>query len=170
MAADVTASLDHGAIGDEVVVHAAVRAEPAAEHAPAYLVVGDLQVDHTVDVVALHEELGLPPVARKAVDDEAEVPVVLIEPLADHRLDEVVADQLAGVHGAAHLGAHFGVVLHMPAEDVADTDVHHVEVAAEHRALGSLAAALDAHNHVLVHVPSLSRRRRCAAAPRRAAR
>ena len=54
---------------------------------------------------------------------------MLVEPVADDRLDEVVADQLAGRHDPPHLGAELGVVLHVPAEDVADADVHEVEVA-----------------------------------------
>ena len=40
------------------------------------LLVGHLEVDHAVDVVALQEELGLADVAREPVDDEAVVPVV----------------------------------------------------------------------------------------------
>ncbi len=42
-------------------------------------------------------------------------------------------------------------LLHVPAEDVADRDVHQVEVGAEQLALGALAAALHPHDHVLPH-------------------
>src|SRR5579859_3815269 len=101
---------DLRAVGNQVVVHAAVRAQPAVEDPPADLAVGQVQLDHPVDVVTLQEELGLPAVARESVDDEAVVPVVLGEPVPDYRLDQVVADQFPGRHGAPHQCAHLGVV------------------------------------------------------------
>jgi hypothetical protein len=158
VAADVAAALDLRPVGDQVVVHLAVRAEAPAEHPAAHLVVRDLQVDDGVDVVALHEELGLPGVARETVDHEAEIPVVLLQPVAHHGLDRVVADELAGVHHAADLRAELRVVLNVPAEQVADADVHHVQLGAEQLALGALAAALHAHDHVLAHYAAPIRR------------
>src|SRR5215471_18044492 len=68
---------DLRAVGDQVVVHPAVTAQPAVEDPPADLAVGQVKLDDAVDVVALQEELGLPRVPREPVDDEAEVPVVL---------------------------------------------------------------------------------------------
>jgi hypothetical protein len=53
---------------DQVVVETALRAEPSRQHTPLDLLVGQEQVDHAVDVVALEEELGLGDVAREAVD------------------------------------------------------------------------------------------------------
>ena len=105
-------------------------AQPAGHHPAAHLAVGQLEVDDAIDVVALQEELGLPLVAREAVDDEAVVPVVLGEPVLHHALGEVVTDQLTGRHGAPHLRTELGVVLHVPPEDVPDGDVHKIEVAA----------------------------------------
>ena len=48
-------------------------------------------------------------------------------------------------------GRQLGVALDVPAEDVADADVHQVEVLREHLGLRALAAALHAHDDVLVH-------------------
>src|SRR6266699_616438 len=155
-AAHVTAPGLARAAGDQVVVHAAARAEPPGQHAPADLAVGEVEVDHPVDVVALEEELGLALVTREPVDDEAVVPVVLAQPLPDHALDEVVADQQAGRHRAPDLGAELGVVLHVPAEDVADGDMDEVEVGCQHPRLGPLAAALDPHDDVFAHQARLS--------------
>src|SRR5262249_3482691 len=47
-------------VGDQVVVHPAVAAQPAFEDPPADLAVGQVKLDDAVDVVALQEELGLP--------------------------------------------------------------------------------------------------------------
>src|SRR5580658_835104 len=145
-----------GGAVDQVVVEAAARAQPPGKHPAADLAVRQFQRDDPVDVVALQEELGLPPVPRKAVDDEAVVPVVIGQPAADHRLDQVVPDQLPRGHDPPDLGAHLGVVLHVPAEDVAHGDVHEVEVGGQQLALRAFSAALHAHDHVLAHGISLA--------------
>ena len=68
-------------------------------------------------------------------------------------------DESTSGHRAAHLGAQFGVLLHVPAEDVADADVDQVEVVGEQLGLGALAAALHAHDHVFPHVGHHASRR-----------
>src|SRR6516164_5642625 len=155
-AARVALARDLRAAVDQVVVDAAVGAHPAVEDPAADLGVGQVEHDNAVDVVAFQEELGLPAIAREPVDDEAEVPVVPSEPVPDHRLHQVVSDQFPGRHGAPDLGAHLGVVLHVPAEDVPHTDVHEVQVSGQQLALRALAAALYAHDHVFAHVNSLA--------------
>ena len=60
-----------------------------------HLLVGEVQVDHTVDVVALEEELRLASVAREPVDDEAVVPIVGGEAIPDGGFDEIVVDEVA---------------------------------------------------------------------------
>ena len=155
--ADVALAGHPRAAGDQVVVHAAARAQPPGEHPAADFAVGHVEVDDPVDVVALQEELCLPLVAREAVDDEAEVPVVLGEPRLHDPLHEIVTDQLAGHHGPPDLGAELSVVLHVPAEDIADADMHQVEIFGEHRGLGALAAALHAHDDVFAHDATLAR-------------
>src|SRR6266498_1476919 len=150
-AADITLAGHPWAAGEQVVVHAAARAKPPGEDPSADLAVGHVEVDDAVDVVALQEELGLPLVAREAVDDEPEVPVVLGELGLHDPFHQVVADQLAGRHDPPDLRAELGVMLHVPAEDVADTDVLQVEILAEHRGLGTLAAALHPHDDVFAH-------------------
>src|SRR5215831_11748180 len=167
-AADVADAFLRRAGGDEVVVQAAARAQPAGEHPPADLGVGQVQVDHAVDVVALQEELRLAAAAGEAVDDEPVVPVVLAEPLGGYRLRHVVADQFPRRHDPPDLSAELGVLLHVPAEDVADADVDQVQVHREYARLGTLAAALDTHDDVFAHTATLAQagiRRRVLAWP-----
>ncbi len=94
-AAHVALALFPGAL-DQVVVHAAARAQAAGQDAAADLGVGQVEVDDRVDVVALEEELRLAGVAGKPVDDEPVVPVVLGQPLRGHLLGQIVADELTG--------------------------------------------------------------------------
>ena len=77
----------------------------------------------------------------------------------DHGRDQVVGDKLAAGHAAPDLGAQLGVVLDVPAEDVADTDVFQLKGFGQELGLGALAAALDAHDDVLAHpAPAFMRR------------
>jgi hypothetical protein len=52
---------------------------------------------------------------------------VVVQPPPDHLLDQVVRDQLTGGDDPSDLGAELGMVLDVPAEDVADADVLEVE-------------------------------------------
>ena len=150
---------------DQVVVEPAPRAQPAAEDPAFDLGVGELEVDDAVDVVGLQEELGLAGVSGEAVDDEPVVPVVERQAVPHHRLDELVVDELAGGDDAPDVGAKLGVVLHVPAEDVADADVDEVVGLGEQLRLRALATALNAQDHKLAHRVSVSR---IACAPGRA--
>src|SRR5215208_5120047 len=151
-AAAHVADAGHGRpVGDEVVVDPALRAQPPAEDAFLDHLVGDLEQDDRVQVVALQKEPGLGLVAGEAVDDEAIVPVVLVQAPVDHGLDQVVGDQFAGGHAAPDLGAQLGVVLDVPAEDVADADVFQGKGFGQELGLGAFPAALDAHDDVLAH-------------------
>jgi hypothetical protein len=76
---------------------------------------------------------------------------VLVQPPPDHLLDQVVTHQLPAGHAPPYLSAKFGVVLDVPAEDVADADVLQVEGVGQQFGLGTLAAALHAHDDVLTH-------------------
>jgi hypothetical protein len=69
---------------------------------------------------------------------------VLAQAPVDHGLDQVAGVQFAGGHAAADLGAQRGVVLEVPAEDVADTGVFQLEGVGQQPGLGVFAAALDA--------------------------
>src|SRR5256714_12926951 len=71
-------------------------------------------------------------------------------------LPMVVHRHIAGRHDPADLGAQLGVPLHVPAEDVDDADVHQVKVLGREGGLGTLAAALDSHDHVLSHVRTMT--------------
>jgi hypothetical protein len=70
-----------------------VPAQPPAQDAVRDHLVGYTDLDHRFDVVALQEELGLRVVTREAVEDEAVVPVVLVEAGLDHLLDDFIGDQ-----------------------------------------------------------------------------
>jgi hypothetical protein len=155
-AAHVTHARHRRAVGDEVVVQAAARAEATAEDALLHHPVGNVEDDHRVEVVGLQEEPGLRLVAGEAVDDEAEVPVVLAQAPVHHGRDQVVRHQLARGHAAPDLRAELGVVLDVPAEDVADADVLEIQGVGEQLGLGALPAALDAHDDVLAHPPTTS--------------
>ena len=76
---------------------------------------------------------------------------MLVEPLPHDALDEVVTDQQARCHRPPDLGADLRVVLHIPPEDVPDSDMHEVEVLGEHLGVSSLTAALDAHDDIFPH-------------------
>ena len=142
---------------DQVIVQTAFAAQPAIQHAVEDHGVIHVELDHRVDVVALQEEFGLPAVARKTVEDEAKVPIVLVEPTADDLFDDVVRHQFAGSREPSNAGAQLGVALEVPTEDVADTDVNQVEILGQQFCLGSFAAALDTHDDELIH-PTLDKR------------
>src|SRR5580692_3408719 len=154
------------AVVDQAVVHPAARAQPPGEHPARHLAVGQVEMDDPVDVVALQEELRLALVAREAVDDEAVVPVVLAEPLFHDTFDEVVADQQSRRHRAPDLRAELGVMLHVPPEDIPDSDVLEVEALGEHFRVSPLAAALDAHDDVFPHAATFARNRAAGSWPR----
>src|SRR5207302_7153850 len=113
-----------------------------------------MQIDHAVDVVALKEELCLAGIAREPIDNEAEIPIVLVKAAPHHGFNEVVANEVAGRHDALHLGTKLGAMLHVPPEDIADADVLEIQILCEQFRLGSLATALDPHDHVLTHAVS----------------
>ena len=158
-AAGVAPALVGRAVVNQAVVHPAARAQPPGEHPARDLAVGQVEVDHPVDVVALQEELRLPLVAREAVDDEAVVPVVLPEPYPHDSLDEVVADQQSRCHRAPDLRAELRMMLDVPPEDVPDRDVLEIELLGEQFCVSSLAAALDAHDDVFPHTVTFARNR-----------
>ena len=64
--AGVAHVVDLGPRRHEVVVEATALAEPAGQDSPVDLLVGKLQHDHAVEVVALEEELRLAGVARES--------------------------------------------------------------------------------------------------------
>src|SRR5262245_28544864 len=80
-AADVADGSVRGAVVNQVVVEAAARAEPSAQHALDGRLGRQPDLDHGVDVERLEEEERLLLAAREAVQDEAVVPVVLREPV-----------------------------------------------------------------------------------------
>ena len=72
-------------------------------------------------------------------------------------LDQIVADQLPGADASLHARGKFGVLLNVPAEDIANADVDEIEVIAEQFRLCALATPLHAHEDILVHCHPLLR-------------
>jgi hypothetical protein len=137
---------------DQVVVETALATEPAREDSFKDDFVRNVNVDHGVDVVAFEEELGLSPIARKAVEDEAEVPIVECQPVADNLFDILIVHHAAVGDESLDSRAEFCVRLNVPAKDVSNGDVDEIKVLLESLRLRSFAAALRAHDDVLVHV------------------
>src|SRR5580693_8857757 len=155
------------AVADQVVVHAALGAQPPVQHPAAHLAVRQVEVDHRVDVVAFHEELGLPCAAREAVDKKPVVPVVLGQPALHHGLRHVVPDELPAVDNPLHLGAH-------PAALHAHDHVLAHDITLAHRrptAITSRPAKRYAHYHgnPRPRSPGHPGRRPCVAVPHHAA-
>jgi hypothetical protein len=78
----------------------------------------------------------------------------------------LIADQQSRRHRAPDLRAELGVVLHVPPEDIPDSDVLEVEALGEHFRVSSLATALDAHDDVFPHAATLARNQAAGGWPR----
>src|SRR5258708_1454153 len=136
---------------DQVLIQAPARAKPAALDALEDNRVWNVNMNHGVKVVGFEKELRLRPVTREAVEQEAEVPVMLIEAILDDFSHDIIGNQLTGSHDAADARRELRVALNVPAEYIADTNVHQVKVALQQLGLSPLATALDAHENELVH-------------------
>ena len=79
------------------------------------------------------------------------VPVVLLEPVPHHLLDDLVRNQKPLAHDSLDAGRQLRMVLHVPAEDVADGNMSKIEVLAEQAGLGALARPLRTDHDVFVH-------------------
>ena len=76
---------------------------------------------------------------------------LLAEAPVHDRSDQLVGHQLPRGHHTPDLRAELGVVLDVPAEDVADADVLQVERLGQQLGLRPLSAALCAHDDELAH-------------------
>ena len=128
-AALVADALDLGRGGLDVVDGAAVHAGPPGGQAVEDDLAGHVQVDGGLELDAeLRQQhlqgLGLGDGAREAVEQEAGLAVVLQEALAHDAHDQVVGDQIPGLHGGLGLLAKFGAFLDGGAQDVAGGDLH----------------------------------------------
>ena len=136
----------------------------ACHHALKHRLVGSVQIDHSVNVPVLPQELGMRLVAREAVQDEAIVPVVLVQPPTDEVHDNLVRDQVAAVQDLTDGRRQLGAVLEVPPNDFTDRDVGEIEVRRQHPALRRLPRCLRADDDVLVHSGSRETHRRAAGA------
>ena len=128
----------------------AVDAGPAAGHSPLNLLVGDLNGDHRIELdTGLLQGLSLGDGAGHPVQDIALLAVGLGQPLGDDADDDVVRDQLAGVHILLGLQAHGGAVGHGGAEDVAGGNGGDVQLLADDLRLSAFTGARGAQQDQL---------------------
>jgi hypothetical protein len=149
--ADVADVFHCGPVVDQVVIQPALGAQSTPQDALEHNLIRHLDQQDRIDVVALQEEFGLGAVTRKAIENEAEIPVVLIQAGPDHFLDNTVRHQLSRRDEPLDARAELGMALDMPAEDIAHADVREVQLLLEQLGLSPLPAALDPHDDVLVH-------------------
>ena len=122
----------------------------ALEQALHDLVGVDGQHDHGVEAVAGERDhpvelLDLGERARVAVEQEARRGVVLVDPVADHQVGDLVGHVLPGVHEALGLEPSGGALGDVGAEDVAGRDRGDAEVLGDELRLGALAGPGRAH-------------------------
>ena len=135
----------------KIVIQATLRTHATIDDALENDLVRHLDLNHRVDVITLQKEVCLVRVAREAVENEAVIPVVRIQATLDHFLDDVVGHHFAARNQSADAGRQFGMALDVPAKNVADADVHQIEVLGQHLRLRPFAAALNAHDDVFPH-------------------
>ena len=93
------------------------------------------------------ERHGLGGVAGEAVEDEALLGIIVLEALLDEIDDELVRDELAGVHEGLRLLAELRLSLHSRAEEVAGGDVREAILLDELLRLSALACAGSAEQN-----------------------
>ena len=135
-----------GRVELDVVVVAGLHAHPPAREPADDLLVGHVDQQRRGDPAAqlgqlLVERLGLLDRARKAVEDEAVLGVVLLQALGGHRDDQIVGHEVAGVHVALRLLAELGPFLDVRAQHVAGRDERQLEVGPQAIGLRPLARA-----------------------------
>jgi hypothetical protein len=96
--------------------------------------------DHPVELLDLGDR------ARVAVEQEAGSGVVLVDPVADHPVGDLVGHVLPGVHVALGLEAERGPPRDVGAEDVAGRDGRDPEVLSHELRLGPLPCTGGAHD------------------------
>src|SRR5262249_49150318 len=138
-----------GSMKHQVVVEPARRAQSSRLDSLEHDIVRHVDQNHGIDVIALEEELGLPPIPREAVEHESEVPIMLIKSATDDLFDDLVWHQLPLAHDSHDSRSEFRVYLKIPPENVAHGDVDEIAGVLEQLGLRAFPAALDAHDDVL---------------------
>ena len=80
-------------------------------------------------------------IARKAIEDEPTLGVGLDQPLADHTEDDIVGNQLAGIHGCLRGTAELAAGGHRCAEQIACRDLWNAMFLSQALGLGAFAGA-----------------------------
>src|SRR5262249_38653701 len=127
-AAHVAGIRSRRAMEDQVVIEPAFGAQPPSHDAVEHHPIGNIDVDHRIDVITFQKKGRLVPAARKAVENEAVVPVVLIKASLDHFLDDLIGNEGARGGQATDSRSQFRVALNVPTKNVAGADMNEVEV------------------------------------------
>ena len=143
LAAAAVAHAGHlGRHSHQMVAGSAVLADAAAAHALHDRLIGDLNGDYVVKPdPGLLQRLSLSDGAGHAVQDIAVLAVILVQPVMDDADDDLIGDQLAGLHVGFRLLAGGGAVFHGGPEDVASGDCGDIQHFAQALSLCALAGA-----------------------------
>ena len=82
---------------------------------------------------------------------------MLLQTMLHDFLNNVVANQLPGIHNTTDTRFKPSVILNVPDKNITDTDMDQVEFFPEQMGLSSLAAPLHSHNHLLLYRSLLHR-------------
>ncbi len=92
------------------------------------------------------ERFGLPPVARKPVEDRAGCRVAPVQPVQQHLDGDLIGHELAALHVGRRFAADLRTLPGGRAKDVAGRDVGHTQPLGEDGRLGALARARRTEN------------------------
>ena len=84
--------------------------------------------------------------AGEAVQQEAGLRIVLIQPVGDDLLGEFVRNIITGRHDRFHLEAQWGLLLHVRTEDVSGRNRRNAVVGSDAWGLGAFTCARSPHN------------------------
>src|SRR5262249_22531366 len=117
-AADIADPFVGGSMKHQVVVEPARRAQSSRLDSLEHDLVRHVDQNHGINVIALEEELGLPPIPREAVKYESVVPIMLIKSPTDDLFDDLVWHQLPLAHDSHDSPSQLRVYLTIPPDNV----------------------------------------------------
>src|SRR5690606_18481490 len=98
----------------------------------------EARVHYEACTCAYHLSLSLS--AWESIEDEALGALRFLDRFADNASNDIVADQLAGVHDRLGLSAHLAARLHCIAQHISSGQVAEAELLRHQRSLGSLTS------------------------------
>src|SRR4026209_2624243 len=138
----VVAALDPRRVELHVVGTSRSRMNPAPAHAGDDLLVGHVDLEHVIDpyITPLHG-FGLRDGAREAIEEIALRAVTMAKALLDQADDDVVGDQLPGIHYFSSFNTQRRRRCACGAQDVAGGDLRDAELLADEIRLRAFAGA-----------------------------